>query len=198
MRMDDDNKIEAVRLHEGSPLLPKGFTENLAFQVFFRPGLILNFFKTPTNPATFDVFSGDRPDIEMRRDRDDNDRKKIEWEYDLKDRSITFRASGIGILSRPETWNSSGRIVSMLDLPGAQLIVQLGYDQAVSALASADPKERLERINLPNSIRVYIQVGDRRELTLRGRDFEQYKGPNGTTNFVYTFPKTYEELLQLP
>jgi hypothetical protein len=185
-----NNKISEVSLHQGSPLLPNAATENLATQVFAKPGLTLNFFKTPINPATFDVvFSTDRPDIRMAFD-DDEERKQIVWKYRLSDRLITFW--GWGILSRPETWNSSGRIVSMLDLPGAQLIVRLEYDELASILALFGQPH--ERINLPGFIRVDIQVGDRPPLILGGRDFELYKGPKGTTNFVYSFPKTFQEL----
>ena len=80
----------------------------------------------------------------------------------------------------------------MLDLPGAQLIVRLEYDELVSILALFGQPH--ERINLPRFIWVDIQVGDRPPLILGVGDFELYKGPKGTTNFVYSFPKTFQEL----
>ena len=83
----------------------------------------------------------------------------------------------------------------MLDLPGAQLIIQLEYDQTVTLLPNlrSPNVSHLERINLPHSISVRLGIGDRREWHLP--KFRLYKGSKGTTNFVYSFPKTYEEIL---
>ena len=189
--MDRAGTILVVRIHEGSPLFPNKSSEHLAFQVFFRRGLTLNFFKTPINPATFDDDIPD-PDITMGFDGDEY-KNEIEVHYDLERKAVEF--VGYGILSKPESWDSSGKIVSMLDLPGTQMIVELEYDQAVTAFANLTQDVQLERINLPHSIHVGLGIADRRELLIRKDKFELDKGPYGTTNFVYTFPKSYEQIL---
>src|SRR5262249_27336415 len=121
-----DDTIEVVRIYEGSPLFPNPSSEYLASQVFRRRGLTLNFFKIPINPLNFDVFSEQHiPDIKMRFGLHE-DTEKIEVVYDLERKAIEFWGSSI--LSKPETWESSGKIVSMLDLPGTQLIIELEYD----------------------------------------------------------------------
>jgi hypothetical protein len=188
---DAHGKIDAVTIHEGSPLFPKGSSEYLASQVFFRRGMALNFFKTPIDPSKFDLFEADIPDIKMDF-VDDND--KIEVQYDLQTKTVDFWASGI--LSKQETWRSSGKIVSILDFPATQLIIELAYDEAATFFANPPhPDVHLERINLPKSIYVIIGVADRRPWHLPARKFELYRGPRGTTNFVYSFPKTYQEIL---
>src|SRR5262245_25265881 len=185
-----DGSIEVVRIHEGSPLLPNESKEYLASEVFFRRGLTLNFFKVPINPSTFDH---EEPDIKISFE-DYEYKETIEVHYDLKRKTITFW--GFHILAKPESWDSSGKIVSMLDLPGTQLIIQLEYDDAVTFFANLPrPNVHLERINLPHSILVHLSIADRRSWDLPRERFELYKGPKGTTNFVYSFPKTYEEIL---
>jgi hypothetical protein len=61
------------------------------------------------------------------RDEPPKDKQTINIQYDLERKDIELW--GYSIPSKPETWNSSGKIVSMLDLPGTQLIVQLEYDE---------------------------------------------------------------------
>jgi hypothetical protein len=194
-QMEKGGRIVWVRIHEGSPLFPSRSSEPLAFQVFLRRGLTLNFFKTPISPSTFDLRSDDIPDIRMSFDEDEY-KNEIEVRYDLESKAIEF--VGYGILSKPESWESSGKIVSMLDLPGTQLIIQLEYDAAATVFAT--PRnlagwEHLERINLPHSIDVDLAIADRRSWHLPQQRFELYKGPRGTTNFVYSFPNSYEEIL---
>jgi hypothetical protein len=117
--------------------------------------------------------------------------------YDLRTNTISFW--GVDTQARPDTWESSGQIVSLLDLPGSQLIIQLEYDSSASLFENSPPRNyfHLKRINLPGSISyLNIKIAERRSWTIRGADFKKYKGRLGTTNFVYTFPKTYTELLQ--
>ena len=187
---DANDKIESVTIHESSPLFPNRSSEPLASEVFFRRGLTLNFFKTPIDPSNFDEFA-EIPDVKMGF-QDDQD--KIKVQYNLQTKTIEFWASSI--LSKPETWGSSGKIVSVLDMPATQLIIQLEYDEAVTIFANTPGANvHLERINLPKSIFVNIGVADRRSWLLPKRKFELYKGPRGTTNFVYSFPKTFQEML---
>ena len=178
------DRIRTVSIKKGSPLAPSS-SEYLARQVFFRRALTLNFFKTPINPSTFDI-SGPAPDITTEFLADEYDEEEMPVEYDLDSKTIRFH--GFSILSKPQDWKSTGKIVSMLDLPGSQLIIQLEYDEAVTFF----PNEPLKRI-LPQSIDVDLGIADRREWHLS--EFKLYKGPRGTTNFVYSFPNTYEEIL---
>jgi hypothetical protein len=141
----------------------------------------LNFFKTPINASTFESdIVGLAPDITMTFLSDEYNEEEMAVEYDLDSKTISFH--GFSILSKPQDWNSSGKIVSMLDLPGSQLIIQLEYDEAVTDFR--DQPQPFKRI-LPQSINVRLGIADRREWRLS--KFELYKGPRGTTNFVYSF-----------
>jgi len=182
--MKKGNTIRSVSIKKGSSLAPSS-SEYLAREIFFRRALTLNFFKTPIDPSTFDI-SEPAPDITMRFLASEYDEEEMPVEYDLDSKTITFH--GFRILSEPQDWGSTGKIVSMLDLPGSQLIIQLEYDQAVTSFRN----QPLKRI-LPQSIDVDLGIADRREWQLS--KFELYKGPRGTTNFVYSFPNTYEEIL---
>lgn len=207
-----DGTIRTVRIKESSPLFPNS-REYLASEVFSRRGLTLYFFKTPIDLSTVDI--GSKADITMRFRKEEN----IEVGYDLISKAIYFKASSI--LSKSESWNSSGKIASILDLRGTQLSIQLEYDAAVTLFtkypdvsghsiekpSSTDseldnlgklpprPGVHLERINLPRSIDVDLRIADRREWHLPGRKFQLYEGFFGTTNFVYSFPRSYEEIL---
>ena len=184
--------VKLVTISEGSPLLPNA-SEHLATKLFFRRGLMLYWFKSPIDPTTFDDNADPHADITMELGSvTDDDPRKIDVQYDLETKEVRFRAAGAQ--TRPENWESSGKIVSLLDLAGSQLIVQLEYDSAVTSFENSD--DRLKRINLPESISITIGVGDRRGRYLSKSDFKKYKGPSGTTNFVYLFPKTDAELLQ--
>lgn len=182
---DDKGNVLEVVIRQDSPLLPDRATEPSAWGVFSRRGLSLYWFKTPIDPTTFDDFRRrPSPDIEMNLTSDYSD--KIEVDYDLNTKSIRFW--GYGIQPRPETWRSTGKIISLLDLPGSQLIVELAYDSAVTFFKD------MKRVNLPESIDISIGVAERSPFDLWR--FKKYKGPSGTTYFVYLFPKTYAELLQ--
>jgi len=194
---DENLNITVVRIDDGSPLLPTTTAEYLARMVFYQRGLILLWFKTPVDPETVD--GGAEADITMKLG---NDQKLILAGYVLKNNIVKFW--GENILTESEHWNSSGQIVSLLDLPGSHLIARLEYDEAVTffenQLFENQPLSRLKlkRISLPETIFLKITVADRRGWTLRDEDFKKYKGSRGTTNFVYLFPKTYEELLRNP
>jgi hypothetical protein len=190
--MLENGTVKWVTINQGSPLLPNA-SEHLPSGLFFRRGLMLYWFKAPIDPTTFDDNDDHHADITMELlSANDEDSQKIDVEYDLQTQEIRFQA--FGAQTKPENWESSGQIVSLLDLPGSQLIVQLEYDSAVTAFANS--KDRLKRINLPESIHLVIGVAERRSWNLSKWNFKKYKGPFGTTNFVYLFPKTYAELLQ--
>jgi len=186
--MLENGTVKQVRINQGSPLLPNA-SEHLPTELFFRRGLMLYWFKTPIDPTTFDDNDAPHADItmELLSAADEGDSQKIEVDYDLETKAIRFKA--FGAQTKPEEWQSSGQIVSLLDLPGSQLIVQLEYDSAVTAFENS--KDRLKRINLPESVSLVIGIADRRSLDLR--NFKKFKGPFGTTNYVYLFPKTYAE-----
>jgi hypothetical protein len=185
VRMTKD-VVDVVGLRNDSPLSPRENDESLAFQVFLRRGLSLYFFKMPINPSAFDLRTSS-PDIQMDFSATSGFDQEIEVNYDLQTKTIEFVA--YSILSKPESWQSSGKIVSSLDLPETQLIVQLEYDENATALARH--RQPLQRIDLPHTISVDVTVGDRRTWDIK--EFEQHKGPRGTTNFVYSFRKSYPE-----
>jgi hypothetical protein len=151
--------IRVVSIKKGSPLAPSS-SEDLAREVFFRRALTLNFFKTPINASTFESdIVGLAPDITMTFLSDEYNEEEMSVQYDLDSKTISFH--GFSILSKPQEWNSSGKIVSMLDLPGSQLIIQLEYDEAVTDF----PDQPFKRI-LPQSINVRLGIADRREWRL--------------------------------
>ncbi|HEY7245566.1 MAG TPA: hypothetical protein VH678_16975 [Xanthobacteraceae bacterium] len=186
VRMTKD-VIDIVRLRNDSPLFPREDDESLAFQVFLRRGLSLYFFKMPINPSAYDLRSSFSPDINMDFNATSGFDQEIEVHYHLQTKTIEFVA--YSILSKPESWQSSGKIVSSIDLPETQLIVQLEYDENATALAKQ--RQPLQRIDLPHTMSVDMTIGDRRTWDME--EFEQHKGPRGTTNFVYSFPRSYPE-----
>jgi hypothetical protein len=191
---DADGSVLSVRINTGSPLLPNP-SEPLAAEVYFRRGLTVFWFKSPVDPTTFDEFQGAKPDIKMSLSPNEDHTNRIDMDYDPIGKMIEFQGSHLQ--AKPEYWNSSGQIVSLLDLPGSQLIVQLEFDEAVTFFHNVPSKSvPLKRIKMPDSLFLGITIAERRPWFLSKNEFKKYVGPLGTTNYVYTFPKIYSELFQ--
>ncbi len=106
--------------------------------------------------------------------------------YDLKSKNLTVWAQGTH--SDPQYWNSSGKIVSVLDLPAAQMIIKVGH-----AGVSADQRDK--RVE-PDLTTIVLQVAERRDWWLRKDKLKLFKSETGSPFYVYTFPKTFDALLQ--
>jgi hypothetical protein len=64
-------------------------------------------------------------DIRMLVDDIGDREKQVTVKYELSTKRISLY--GYGLLAESKYWNSSGKIVSVLDLPGTQLITSGGH-----------------------------------------------------------------------
>lgn len=177
--------IEEVTIDSDSPLFPSFPKELFAYSILGGTTLNMDFYKTPIDPASLSQISvpGPKPDIHMAFHAPPS-RHQIELVYDLKSKKITLH--GISILSDQKYWNSSGAIVSVLDLPGTQLIIRPEHVLA----ASGESEKRM----VPN-LTVLLNIAERRGWWLREGRLKLFAPQDGWPIYAYTFPKTYRELL---
>ncbi len=182
----DGTTITEVMFNKDSPFFPDKNKERFAYTVLSRINLDISFFKTPIDGENYD--STPKPDIIMRfEDSVDH----IAVRYDLQSKQITL--NGTRIPSDSYYWNSSGAIVSLLDLPGTQLIINADPNIA------RDPHIQVE----PDITRIALKFAERREWRLSKDKLKFFRSKiyfSETTRighpfYEFVFPKTYQELL---
>ena len=182
--VEPDGKIIQVTIEKDSPLFPSESTENFANTILSYPFLTLYFFKDTVDPKTIGEFSSPDPDIKMGIEGS-WDRNEFNLEFDLQTKKISIY--GHGISSDPKYWDSSGTIVSALDLPGTQLTIQAMHPR----VDNSEPEKRVEAEF--NSI--VLNIAERRGWWLRKDKLKMYGSPSAGRIYSYLFPKTYQELL---
>jgi hypothetical protein len=114
-------------------------------------------------------------------------------EYDIKSRQ--FRLSAHSLPSDPRYWNSTGKILGIPDLLGAQMIVRLP-SIVVSGDATVDaylPQIR-RRFELDTLI---ISLSGGRQFWFRRDMFQKYIDEKGYPIYSFIFPSTSDELRAL-
>jgi hypothetical protein len=182
---DVDGTITQVSIGPNSPLFPDHTAERFAYTVLADSDLELMFYKIPIDPALFgSAEKGLEPDISMSFEPSVEKRYDVEVGYDLETKTISH--CGNQIRSDQTHWDSSGKILSPLDLPGSQLFIRAGH----SPVSFAERDKRVE----PHLQALILKVAERRAWLLRDDKLKPVRPEIG--EYVYTFPKTYNEMLE--
>jgi hypothetical protein len=113
----------------------------------------------------------------------------------------TLRASGqdkfnaLGLSSNPQYWTSTGKIVGIPDLLGAQMFVLLP-----TAIGSGDPEvdQYLPEIRRGFELQALIvSLSSGREFWFSGPALEKLVDNGGYPIYSFRFPKTLDELRKL-
>jgi hypothetical protein len=187
---DMNGKVLTVNVRQDSPLFPQEGSERFAYTVFENTTITMRFYRTPIEIRQFPHYGAIEPsrsvrdpDIEMYFEQDDASPWDINLEYEPA--TGTFRVRGSSIFSDPNYWRSSGEIVSLLDLAGAQVFITAGH-----TLVSFEEREK--RVH-PEVDSVVLDVGSRKGLRFRGARLIAHKDPvDGQTIYEYRFPKSFE------
>lgn len=178
----DGTVVEEVTLEQNSPLFPDPNKETFAYTILARTEMRIKVYKTPMDPAVLaKTRTAPQPDLQMYF----LGYNKLREEYNLQKRRISVY--GFNIESDPRYWDSSGNIVSVLDLVGAQLVITIHH----STVSFKEPNKRVEA----ELTDLALKIADRSDWWLRKDKLKLYRDDTASPFYVYVFPNTYESLL---
>jgi hypothetical protein len=188
---DMNGKLLTVAVASNSPLFPQKDTERFAYTVFRSSEITMYFYREPIEIESFIKFgflnpNHVSPDITMSFERNYDDPSNIILEYGIKDKK--FRVFYASHRSNSQYWGSSGRILSLLDLPSSQVFI-IARHSMVSF-------EELDKTVHPEILSVVLDVGSRQGLWFRAANLVAHKDPfDGEAIYEYRFPDSLEAII---
>ncbi|MCW5735792.1 MAG: hypothetical protein KIS73_16805 [Enhydrobacter sp.] len=183
-----DGVVSAVAFPRESPLFPNEATERAAHAALSESLLSLVFFKTPLDREAFGRLQlnpmsvNPGADITMHLGVAGKDGRHVHFEYDLDRKRVRWKICGIPAVM--DAWRSSGRIVSILDLPGSQLAVHFEHQRVAGGLENPDIEF------------VHLAVAERQGWWLRNSRFVSHRLNSGFEVLEYRLPDTVDEMLR--
>jgi hypothetical protein len=123
-------------------------------------------------------------------------RGHFSWEYHLRDtklRRLDFVATLKQIDSTSDDWVSNGKITSLHDLLGTQLIVQLVAPGQPVDFSGDTINEYRQAIDLTELI---IRLPNGIVMRFDDDNFKRFTGKDTLAFYLFTFPKTMTELIK--
>lgn len=115
------------------------------------------------------------------------------WEFDQRNgrlHRLDFALDGIAVASTSNLWKSNGRVSSLHDLLGAQLIVQLRIPSVPATTTVAEYRKWVHLsellLRLPNGV----------VLRFDSDNLDEFEGTDGFKAYAFAFPESIEELLR--
>lgn len=185
----------ALKIPPSSALLPRQRTESLAYSVLDDIYVDLIFTKTPIVPRT-DRIAMDEIKRDLSSQFDLNVRwseSKTEMVYDVNGQQVSLIFNVENLKYR--TWYQTGKIVSIRDLLGAQMIIHIrGMSRTVSDPPDPELDQHFRKIlGLLRVENFMIEVPGRRRVNFTGDQMKRYDDGAGFPVYVYSFPGTIEE-----
>jgi hypothetical protein len=182
--VSDDGRV-TVTVKNDSPLFPKSQTESFAHTVLNTTGLQIQFFKSPIEHPCHRTVDQPKPDITMSFGNNPDANARISLEYTLPTQEVAIR--GFRIKSDSDYWNSSGTIISTLDLPGSQMVISAGH----LLVSFSEPEKRVE----PDLKTVSLAIAERGDWVFRNGKLRLETSQDGRRCWTYIFPRSFSELL---
>jgi len=177
--------VQSVTFCSDSPLFPRSSgPEQSLRKVVEGAGVRLLLYRTPVEITRAPLFvwtgfTAVQSDIEMTFPPDN---PCVEY----RPREHILKLHGVGLHTNSEQWQSSGRILSLLDLRDAQLIVDMHPRRSDDAAFTQPEIETVE-----------LQVGALDSLWLPRSRLIAHSLPNGDAIYEFKFPSKLEEILAL-
>ncbi len=133
-----------------------------------------------------------------------DEKNKITVAYDIE-QAGTFTLSGRNLVASADSWASNGKIISVEDLFGTQMIVRPWNHSAPIKPPGPAPVLFPNLVPLPNAGRVpvvfkpklvHFRIADR-EIYLAEKDFTPVTAGDGVRAFAYEFPRNNEQINEL-
>jgi hypothetical protein len=204
------NKMEASFDHAtsfGSFPFPRREESPLLNYTVCDVNLALLFYREIIDPASFEYnISGSGEDLRIRVTNPCQYSNfpiaisvgRFSWDYDLRGaklRRLDLMVDDRKIDSTSDEWKSNGKIASLHDLLGAQLIVQLdspGYPVNAEFTRNTIQEYR-QSIQLADLI---IRLQNGIVMRFDADNLKRYSGKNGFAVYSFIFPKTMGELIK--
>lgn len=166
-----------------SPFLPSAPKEADAARLVSSVNVRLLFYRTPVQPAEWPMFvytgtTSVQPDIEMWFSGGD---RCIEY----RDANQQLTVENLGASTDSRQWQNSGSLVSVLDLRGAQMVIDIS------------PRKATHFNTQPELQEFELFVGSLQALWFPKERFVSHSLPNGDVAYEFIFPKTLDEILAL-
>lgn len=191
-----DKPIDYISVCKQSQLFPSIETEAFAHSVFEKMEVMLHFYRRPVAVSAypFHVVGKHRlsadlavPDLTMTF-RDNYSKPGnvcLTYHFD----QARFQFEGYDLETESRYWNSSGKIISLLDLRGAQMFVE------VTPFTQRAAGSNREMRAAPTPRMLLLQVDELDGLWIT--ELTQHKGEDGLTYYEYRFPETLDGILRL-
>ncbi|MBR1201050.1 hypothetical protein JQ574_34170 [Bradyrhizobium sp. AUGA SZCCT0158] len=189
---DENDTLELVRVEYGSDLwpIPEKEPDMSLLAATATPSVYL--MRKPIKPETFQV---EMSNADFEVPFVSKATRNLAWHVKRKQ-----LVAGSDFTSSKDLWKTNGRITSVVDLRGAQLILLFSGSLNMpppKGMADVRTPER-EAINKSLIIRAAsLDLGEGRTLYLPAKDFRQSKYHGGDPIFYYTFPTDEKEFLKL-
>jgi hypothetical protein len=183
-----------VVINPSSPYYPNSEREQFASSVFSVTEIVLRFYRSPI-PVTSYPLHG------VARSREEAGRVV---RPDLKMNFIAIRHayieysfdSGLGLWAsdvetEPRFWDSSGKIVSLVNLRGAQVFIEL------TPLPVEFGRVKVAPAVTPELRTMRLQVGELDGFWIKASDTKRHTGVDGSVFYEYRFPPTVDQILEL-
>ncbi len=193
MRMN--GAISSVGACRDSGLYPRPDREPFAYALVEQPRFVLRFYKTPIASAAYPYrYSPTRfspstvaPDLEMlfRANHSMSLNNCVEYDFDAS----ALRLEVSDLESDPRHWRSSGRIISVPDLRGAQLFI------GTWSMGSTTTNE--EKLAASGLRTVRLEIGELDSLWMSTDSMTKHVADDGGVFWEYRFPATTDAILAL-
>jgi hypothetical protein len=185
-----------------APFAPNVRSEMLAYTLLDNSELELQFFKDPIDPKDHSAINADRgkglePDwtlsVAGSLSRQGSYLGRHTIDYSMNPKIFSIRAEGF--LSNPRFWVSTGKIVGIPDLLGAEMFVLLQPHTTTGDPAIDQFLSEIRRGFELDSLIISISTG--RELWFRKADLLKHVDTKGYPIYSFIFPKTPDGLRML-
>jgi len=168
---------------QDSPLMPSPAKNPEAAKLVSRLNVRVLLYRKPVRPEQWPLFvvtgaSAIQPDVEMWFTGGDRC-----IDYRAREREIILREISAG--TNQNQWESSGEIVSIMDLRGAQMVVDV-HPRRANQFDGQLPLDEFE-----------LFIGSLEALWLPKNRFTQRSLPNGDVAYEFVFPDSLDEILSL-
>lgn len=183
-----NDKVKSIRLNKNSIFLPSKEKEKTAYEIFNDKTFDITFNKKqmPLDSIIKYNFSWlDPGDLTMDfvNEGDPNGINLVEYDFNLG----VFTFTGYDMQTESHEWIGNGSVVSVMDLLGGQMIIQIDNDlNLYSNLKHSDEQSDLKYIRLNFNKGISIDFFRSDLVKVKGID-DQYI-------YVFNFPKTIAEL----
>jgi hypothetical protein len=186
--------VDSITVCSDSHLFPNMQTDPVAYAALHRVDVTLHIYRNPIHPTAYPFHGAlnaarfpnlKKPDLIMSFSNDHATGERLCLDYDFEKRHLMLK--GFDLSTDPRSWNGTGQVISLLDLRGAQMFIEI--PPAVTVVGT-------ERVRISRSaLYLRLRVGEFEGFGIRADELKRHVGVDGLPFFEYRFPTTLEPIL---